>query len=50
MNVLEQYEITRQAYTLLAASEKLYHDIFEGEHRWHGTLAYPWLDQWLKDD
>jgi dienelactone hydrolase len=47
-NVMEQYEITRQAYALLNAPERLCHDIFEGEHRWQGTAAYPWLDRWLR--
>ncbi len=47
-NVLEQYEITRQAYTLLGVPAKLSHDIFAGEHRWNGKMAYPWLDRWLK--
>jgi hypothetical protein len=25
----------------------LEHDAFDGEHQWHGTRAYPFLDHWL---
>ncbi len=48
VNVLEQVEIARKAYELLEAPDHIAHDIFEGEHRWHGVQAYPWLDRWLK--
>lgn len=42
-NVQEQVAITRQAYALLDAGERLYHHIFPGEHRWCGEKAVPWL-------
>jgi len=42
-NVLSQVRIIARAYRLLKAGELLQHDIFEGEHRWHGALAIPWL-------
>jgi dienelactone hydrolase len=29
-------------------SERLVHDVYEGGHRWHGELAYPFLDRWLR--
>lgn len=48
INTIEQVEIAMQAYVMLEAPDHLYHDIFEGEHRWNGTLAYPWLDRWLR--
>jgi len=47
-NVLEQYDITRAAYALLEAGDRLAIDVFEGEHRWHGTVAWEWLDRWLR--
>jgi fermentation-respiration switch protein FrsA (DUF1100 family) len=34
-------------YDQAAASDALVHDVFEGEHQWHGVLAYPFLDRWL---
>jgi hypothetical protein len=47
VNVTEQLEITQGAYRLLGALERVTHDVFEGEHRWHGEQAIPWLRQWL---
>jgi dienelactone hydrolase len=26
----------------------LVHDVFEGDHQWHGSEAYPFLDRWLR--
>jgi hypothetical protein len=46
-NVYEQMDIVRSAYTLLGAPNKLAHDVFEGEHMWHGVEAIPWLKKWL---
>lgn len=46
-NVRAQVEITAAAYALLGAPERLAHDIFVGEHRWHGEGAIPWLARWL---
>jgi dienelactone hydrolase len=34
-------------YEAASASDRLVHDVFEGEHEWHGALAYPFLDRWL---
>ena len=47
-NVFEQYAITEQAYELLAAPDRLAHDTFDGGHVWHGTVAFEWLDRWLR--
>ena len=46
-NVAEQVEITRAAYRLLGAEERLRHVVFQGGHRWHGAEAVPWLTRWL---
>jgi dienelactone hydrolase len=34
-------------YEHLGARERLEHDVFEGEHQWHGAVAYEFLDRWL---
>jgi hypothetical protein len=47
-NVFEQYAVTEQAYKLLDAPARLTHDTFDGGHVWHGTVAFDWLDRWLK--
>lgn len=35
-NVLEQMEVLKNSYSLFGADSRLYHDICEGEHCWHG--------------
>lgn len=47
-------EATRRAlaalqaiYAVFEADDRLGADFFEGEHQWHGALAYPWLERWL---
>jgi dienelactone hydrolase len=47
VNVTEQVEITHKAYELFNAEEKLYHHIFEDEHRWNGKMAYSFVDKWV---
>lgn len=47
-NVFEQLAITRRAYELLGAPDKLAHDTFPGGHHWNGVAAFDWLDQWLR--
>jgi len=37
----------RAVYQHLGASERVVHDVFVGDHQWHGLAAYPFLDQWL---
>lgn len=46
-NVTEQLDITRGAYRVLGAEDRVAHDVFVGEHRWHGEKALPWLKRWL---
>ena len=46
-NVKSQLAITRKAYRLLGAQKALKHDVFEGEHRWHGVEAVPWMKRRL---
>lgn len=46
-NVRSQVAIARRAYRLLDAGSDLVHDVFEGEHRWHGERAVPWLVEQL---
>lgn len=48
-NVNEQVEIAQQAYALLDAQDHLAHSVFDGDHRWHGVDALPWLTRWLGD-
>ena len=40
--------VTRRAYELLGASDRVAIDVFEGGHSWHGTLSLEWLDKWLR--
>lgn len=47
-NVTTQLDITRRAYALFSAEQQLYHDVFEGEHRWNGIQAIPWLKTHLE--
>jgi len=46
-NVTEQVAVAREAYEVLGADDRLAHDVFSGEHRWHGVEAIPWLKRWL---
>ena len=46
-NVRSQMDIIHQAYTLFGAKDLLKHDIFEGEHRWNGIEAIPWMQRHL---
>ena len=48
-------EIARQTvaqlqtvYAALGARDGLYHDVFAGGHQWHGEMAYPFLDRFLR--
>lgn len=42
-NVIPQVETVRRAMSLFGKEENLYHDIFPGEHKWHGEHAYQWI-------
>lgn len=46
-NVMSQMRITMKAYRLLKVTHCLKHDIFDGEHRWNGFEAIPWMKQHL---
>ena len=46
-NVRSQMQTIRQAYRLLETEQLLKHDIFAGEHMWHGIEAIPWMKQHL---
>jgi hypothetical protein len=37
----------RRLYDRHGAGDRLVHDRFDGEHQWHGDVAYPFLDRWL---
>jgi dienelactone hydrolase len=43
----ESVRRTRLVYEDQDAGECLVHDIFEGEHQWHGEQAIPFLNRWL---
>jgi hypothetical protein len=38
---------TRLVYDHDGVGDRLGHDVFEGEHQWHGVAALPFLDHWL---
>jgi len=46
-NVYSQTSIIRRAYKILEREKFFKHDVFEGEHRWHGTEAIPWVKKHL---
>jgi pimeloyl-ACP methyl ester carboxylesterase len=37
----------RLVYEAQGASDQLVHDVFEGEHQWHGTVSIPFINQVL---
>jgi dienelactone hydrolase len=43
----ESVRRTRLVYDDQQASDRLEHDVFEGEHQWHGVAAMPFLNHWL---
>jgi pimeloyl-ACP methyl ester carboxylesterase len=43
----ESVRRTRLVYEDAGASERLVHDIFDGEHQWHGVESIPFLNRWL---
>jgi hypothetical protein len=42
-NVRSQVAILKRAASLLNAPEAVAHDVFEGDHKWHGTVSVPWM-------
>jgi dienelactone hydrolase len=43
----ESVRRTRLVYESEGAGDRLEHDIFEGDHQWHGVAAVPFLNRWL---
>ncbi len=41
------YAQLERVYEHLNAPDHLEHDVFDGEHQWHGDRAYAFLDHWL---
>ena len=48
-NVLEQMDIVRRAYDLYGASDRIVHDVCEGEHRFHSEHIFEAMDTVLKN-
>ncbi|MCM8822645.1 MAG: alpha/beta hydrolase family protein [Candidatus Omnitrophica bacterium] len=46
-NVYSQVSIIKKAYSVLKAEKFFKHDVFKGEHRWHGKEAIPWVKKHL---
>lgn len=46
-NVYDQVSITRKAYEIFEAEEKLVHHTFDDAHRWDGAISYDFIDKWL---
>lgn len=42
-NVKSQVAIARRAYQVAGVPKSLVHVVFEGEHKWHGVRAVPWM-------
>ena len=47
-NVLTQVTTVKSAMALYGAKDKLFHDVFDGEHRWHGDMVYQMLDLYFQ--
>jgi dienelactone hydrolase len=46
-NVRSQLAIASKAYKLLDATDRLRHDVYEGEHQWYGNNAVEWVRKWI---
>jgi len=44
----EAFGQLKRVYEHLGNPEGVQHDVFEGDHQWHGVDAYPFLDRWLR--
>ena len=42
-NVRSQVRIAKKVYSAMSAGPQMKHHVFQGEHRWDGTHAIPWL-------
>lgn len=47
-NVESQVKISRRVYRAFEERGQLKHHIFDGEHRWDGSQAIPWLQEQLQ--
>jgi dienelactone hydrolase len=47
-NVIEQVNITKNAYDLHNKENNLYHHMFEGAHIWNGEKTYNFVNAWSK--
>lgn len=47
VNVESQIAIITKAYELMGSADHLKHVVFEGEHRWGGAEAIPWMEKHL---
>ena len=47
-NVLEQLAITREAYALFEAENRLVHHIFDGSHMWNGKKTFAFLERHIR--
>ncbi len=48
VNTEEQVQITRGAYEIFGAGDRLVHHVFHGEHMWDGSKSIPWLSKNLR--
>lgn len=46
-NVTSQIDKVKDAANVLGVTDNVYHDIFDGEHRWNGVYAIPWMKKYL---
>ncbi len=46
-NVYSQTSIIRRSYKIMEKEKLFKHDVFEGDHRWHGVEAIPWIKKHL---
>ncbi|HEY3233893.1 MAG TPA: hypothetical protein VGJ84_04220, partial [Polyangiaceae bacterium] len=47
-NVRSQVRIAGKVFSAFGARRNLVHHVFDGEHRWDGTRAIPWMQQVLE--
>jgi len=44
----QEFKRIQRLYKMLGVPERVKMDVFEGDHRFSGRLAYRWFDKWLK--
>lgn len=45
----QAYHHLRRIYEAAGCGERLAYDEHPNEHSWHGLVAWPWLERWLRD-